>query len=131
MGIIVLFIILVVVLIVAAINQYLYFRDWLLWACIIAERYLGGGTGSMKLECVDTSSYEIFSGLRKIMPHKIFLRMVDRTLKDLEDIMLRLELMGVLTNIVALYDKDYERLIELLEKAKILLSLDKKRNTDM
>lgn len=131
MGIIALFVILVVVLIIAAINQYLYFRDWLLWACIIAERYLGGRTGSMKLECVDTASYEIFSGLRKIMPHRIFLRMVDCTLKDLEDIMLRLELMGVLTNIVALYDKDYERLIELLEKAKILLSLDKKRNTNM
>lgn len=127
MGMIVIIIVLVVVLIIAVVNQYLYFRDWLLWACILAEKYLGEKTGNLKLECVDTASYEIFGNLRRILPHKIFLRLIDHTLTDLEGILLRLELMGALTNVVALYDKDYERLIELLEKAKILLSIDKDR----
>ena len=61
------------------------FKNWLVWAVSEAERVLGSGTGQLKLRYVYDMAVLRFPIVAKIIPFKLFSRMVDAALKVMND----------------------------------------------
>lgn len=60
-------------------------KQWLLWAVAEAERYLGSGTGSIKLRYVYDMAVEKFPWIRYVVSFNIFSAWVDEALIVLKD----------------------------------------------
>lgn len=56
-------------------------KEWLKYAVIEAEKYLGSGTGQLKLRAVYDMFVEAYPIFSKILPFSIFSRMVDDALE--------------------------------------------------
>ena len=56
-------------------------KEWLKYAVIEAEKYLGTGTGQLKLRAVYDMFVEAYPIFSKILPFSIFSRMVDDALE--------------------------------------------------
>lgn len=56
------------------------FKNWLVWAVSEAEKVLGSGTGQLKLRYVYDTAIMRFPIVAKIIPFKLFSRMVDAAL---------------------------------------------------
>lgn len=56
-------------------------KEWLKYAVIEAEKYLGTGTGQLKLRAVYDMFVETFPIFSKILPFSIFSRLVDDALE--------------------------------------------------
>lgn len=61
------------------------FKNWLVWAVSEAEQALGSGTGQLKLRYVYDTAIMRFPIVAKIIPFKLFSRMVDAALKVMND----------------------------------------------
>ena len=61
------------------------FKNWLVWAVSEAEKVLGSGTGQLKLRLVYDMAVARFPILAKIIPFKLFSKMVDAALKVMND----------------------------------------------
>lgn len=62
-------------------------KEWLLFACIEAEKELGGGTGQLKLRYV----YDLFIGkfpsVAKVVPFTLFSLWVDSALDEMREML--------------------------------------------
>lgn len=56
------------------------FKHWLVWGVSEAEKMLGSGTGQLKLQYVYDSAVIRFPKLAKVIPFKVFKKMVDGAL---------------------------------------------------
>lgn len=56
-------------------------KEWLKYAVVEAEKYLGTGTGQLKLRAVYDMFVEAYPVFSKILPFSIFSRMVDDALE--------------------------------------------------
>ena len=56
-------------------------KEWLKYAVIEAEKYLGTGTGQLKLRAVYDMFVEAYPVFSKILPFSIFSKMVDDALE--------------------------------------------------
>ena len=56
-------------------------KEWLKYAVIEAEKYLGSGTGQLKLRAVYDMFVETYPVFSKILPFSIFSKMVDDALE--------------------------------------------------
>ena len=62
-------------------------REWLLYACIMAEKKLGGGTGQVKLRYVYDLFVEKFSFLKSLVTFEQFSGMVDEALVKMREML--------------------------------------------
>lgn len=62
-------------------------KEWLLYACTMAEKELGGGTGQLKLRYVYDMFVEKFSFLKLIISFEEFSGMVDETLVKMREML--------------------------------------------
>lgn len=62
-------------------------REWLLYACIMAEKKLGGGTGKVKLRYVYDLFVEKFSFLKLLVTFEQFSEMVDEALVKMREML--------------------------------------------
>lgn len=62
-------------------------REWLLYACIMAEKKLGGGTGQVKLRYVYDLFVEKFSFLKLLVTFEQFSGMVDEALVKMREML--------------------------------------------
>lgn len=62
-------------------------REWLLYACIMAEKKLGGGTGQVKLRYVYDLFVEKFSFLKSLVTFEQFSEMVDEALVKMREML--------------------------------------------
>lgn len=77
-------IIAVVVVIYLVLNQKEKIAEWLKYAVTEAEKYLGGGTGQLKLRRVYDWFTEQFPILAAILPFRVFSAWVDVALETLD-----------------------------------------------
>lgn len=59
-------------------------REWLLYACALAEKELGSGTGQLKLRYVYDLFLEKFPWLAKLLTFEAFSSMVDNALEEMK-----------------------------------------------
>ena len=59
-------------------------REWLLYACALAEQELGSGTGQLKLRYVYDLFLEKFPWLAKLLTFEVFSSMVDNSLEEMK-----------------------------------------------
>lgn len=62
-------------------------KEWLLWAVVIAERELGGGTGQLKLRYVYNLFIEKFPSLVTIISFDLFSQYVDEALEKMKHLL--------------------------------------------
>lgn len=62
-------------------------KEWLLYACIMAEKKLGGGTGQVKLRYVYDLFVEKFSFLKLLVTFEQFSGMVDEALVKMREML--------------------------------------------
>lgn len=62
-------------------------REWLLWAVTEAEKYLGGGTGKLKLRQVYDLFVVRFPWLAKVIPFGLFSEIVDDALEEMREML--------------------------------------------
>ena len=62
-------------------------KEWLLYACIMAEKKLGGGTGKVKLRYVYDLFVEKFSFLKLLVTFEHFSKMVDEALVKMREML--------------------------------------------
>lgn len=62
-------------------------KEWLLYACIMAEKKLGGGTGKVKLRYVYDLFVEKFSFLKLLVTFEQFSEMVDEALVKMREML--------------------------------------------
>lgn len=62
-------------------------REWLLYAVIMAEKELGGGTGQIKLRYVYNLFAERFPSLVPIVPFELFSALVDEALEKMRHLL--------------------------------------------
>lgn len=62
-------------------------KEWLLYACIMAEKKLGGGTGQIKLRYVYDLFVEKFSFLKLLVTFEQFSGMVDEALVKMREML--------------------------------------------
>ena len=62
-------------------------EEWLLYACIMAEKKLGGGTGKVKLRYVYDLFVEKFSFLKSLVTFEQFSEMVDEALVKMREML--------------------------------------------
>ena len=62
-------------------------KEWLLYACIMAEKKLGGGTGQIKLRYVYDLFVEKFSFLKLLVTFEQFSEMVDEALVKMREML--------------------------------------------
>lgn len=62
-------------------------KEWLLYACIMAEKKLGGGTGQVKLRYVYDLFVEKFSFLKLLVTFEQFSEMVDEALVKMREML--------------------------------------------
>lgn len=62
-------------------------KEWLLYACIMAEKKLGGGTGKVKLRYVYDLFVEKFSFLKLLVTFEQFSGMVDEALVKMREML--------------------------------------------
>lgn len=60
-------------------------REWMKIAVVEAEKYLGTGTGQLKLRYVYDSFVQTYPVFSKILPFSIFSRMVDDALEWMKE----------------------------------------------
>lgn len=83
---------------VAAIAVYNYFglpsgeqrrkiKEWLVYACMEAERELGTGTGQLKLRKVYDAFLTKFGWLAKFVSFEVFSKLVDEALEDVKEML--------------------------------------------
>lgn len=66
--------------------QFRSFKDWLLYGVSEAEKYLGSGTGALKLRFVYDLTITKYPLLAKLMPFHIFSSLVDTALDQLKEL---------------------------------------------
>lgn len=62
-------------------------KEWLLYACIMAEKKLGGGAGQVKLRYVYDLFVEKFSFLKLLVTFEQFSEMVDEALVKMREML--------------------------------------------
>ena len=62
-------------------------KEWLLYACTMAEKKLGGGTGQVKLRYVYDLFVEKFSFLKLLVTFEQFSEMVDEALVKMREML--------------------------------------------
>lgn len=60
-------------------------KEWLKWAVVEAEKYLGTGTGQLKLRQVYDMFIEAFPVFSKMLPFSIFSKLVDDALEWMDE----------------------------------------------
>lgn len=78
-------IIAVIIIAYLVINQKAKINEWLKFAVIEAERYLGGGTGQLKLRTVYDWFIEQFPIVAAFVPFSVFSAWVDVALETMEE----------------------------------------------
>lgn len=67
-------------------KQLVKVKEWLLYAVAMAEKEMGGGTGSLKLRYVYDRFLQMFPWLVKIVTFEMFSAMVDEALDEMKEI---------------------------------------------
>ena len=62
-------------------------KEWLVYACMEAEKELGGKTGQLKLRMVYDKFLEKFEWLAKVITFEQFSKMVDESLEKLKHLL--------------------------------------------
>ena len=62
-------------------------KEWLVYACMEAEKELGGKTGQLKLRLVYDKFLEKFEWLAKVITFEQFSKMVDESLEKLKHLL--------------------------------------------
>lgn len=62
-------------------------KEWLLYAVIKAEKYLGSGTGELKLRYVYDLAISKFPFVSVFIPFEIFSKYVDEALEQMKDML--------------------------------------------
>ena len=62
-------------------------KEWLLWACMVAEKELGGGTGKLKLRSVYDAFLTKFPWAARVISFEEFSVMVDSALIELRKLL--------------------------------------------
>jgi len=62
-------------------------KEWLLYACIQAEKELGGGTGQLKLRYVYDLFIARFPSVAKLVPFSMFSLWVDGALEEMRKLL--------------------------------------------
>ncbi len=75
----------VIIVIEIAVNQKAKVIEWLKFAVVEAEKYLGGGTGQLKLRTVYDWFIEQFPIVAAIVPFKVFSAWVDVALDTMNE----------------------------------------------
>lgn len=78
-------VILIITVAYIAVNQKSKVMEWLKYAVIEAEKYLGGGTGQLKLRQVYDWFISQFPILSAFVPFSVFSAWVDVALETMED----------------------------------------------
>ena len=73
-------------------------KEWLVYACMEAEKELGGKTGKLKLRMVYDMFLSKFNWLAKVVSFEQFSKLVDASLEEFKHL---LELNKAIKNIVA------------------------------
>lgn len=73
------------IIVYLVINQKQKVIEWLKYAVLEAEKYLGGGTGQLKLRTVYSWFCEKFSVLAVILPFEVFSAWVDVALETMHN----------------------------------------------
>lgn len=63
--------------------QYKSFKQWLVWAVCEAEKYLGSGTGQLKLKYAYDLAVSRFPFITKIITFNLFSKLVDKALETM------------------------------------------------
>lgn len=62
-------------------------KEWLLYAVVMAEKELGGGTGQIKLRYVYNLFIEKFPALVSVIPFEMFSYLVDEALEQMKHLL--------------------------------------------
>ena len=83
------------------------FKNWLVWAVSEAEKVLGSGTGQLKLRYVYDTAIMRFPIVAKIIPFKLFSRMVDAALDIMNEMITNnTSIAEAITNEIVVGDDD-------------------------
>ena len=83
------------------------FKNWLVWAVSEAEKVLGSGTGQLKLRYVYDMAVLRFPIVAKIIPFKLFSRMVDAALDIMNEMITNnTSIAEAITNEIVVGDDD-------------------------
>ena len=83
------------------------FKNWLVWAVSEAEQALGSGTGQLKLRYVYDAAIMRFPIVAKIIPFKLFSRMVDAALDIMNEMITNnTSIAEAITNEIVVGDDD-------------------------
>lgn len=83
------------------------FKNWLVWAVSEAEKVLGSGTGQLKLRYVYDAAIMRFPIVAKIIPFKLFSRMVDAALDIMNEMITNnTSIAEAITNEIVVGDDD-------------------------
>lgn len=69
-----------VILVIVAAMRFKSFRNWLVFAVSEAEKYLGSGTGKLKIRYAYDLAVKQYPTITKILPWRVFSRLVDAAL---------------------------------------------------
>lgn len=62
-------------------------KEWLLYACTVAEKELGSGTGQLKLRYVYDMFVEKFTFIKLIISFEEFSKLVDESLETMKELL--------------------------------------------
>lgn len=72
--------VLAVVLVIVASMRYKSFKNWLVYAVSEAEKYLGSGTGKLKIRYAYDLAIKQYPVIAKIIPWSLFSKLIDSAL---------------------------------------------------
>lgn len=90
-------------------------KEWYLWVCMIIETYMRGNPESKKLEILQKAGRNRFPATSKILPNRMYQRVMCYAEKDLRENYNSMKNYYVLVQGIALYHKDYTFILRLIE----------------
>lgn len=72
--------VLAVILVIVASMRYKSFKNWLVYAVSEAEKYLGSGTGKLKIRYAYDLAIKQYPVIAKIIPWSLFSKLIDSAL---------------------------------------------------
>lgn len=72
--------VLAVILVIVASMRYKSFKNWLVYAVSEAEKYLGSGTGKLKIRYAYDLAIKQYPVIAKIIPWSLFSKLIDAAL---------------------------------------------------
>lgn len=96
-------------------RHYLLMKEWFLWACMMVGTFMRGQAESRKLKVLKEAGKKRFPMTIKVLPKVLFAKFIYQVQKILMDNDHTMKNYNLLVRGIALYDKDYSELLQLID----------------